>query len=324
MHLAFPSTAWSLAAISWVAAWAVLGGRIWGFWGGRWGRRTIAVTGVAVVAWLLLPMVSAGAPALRIDMLAVGDGSCFVLRSPGSTVVFDAGSSDLDAGRRRIVGALRRLGVRSVDALLISHPNLDHYSAVLEIVDEFGVGMVLVTPQLLRVADGEPAGPVMYLLEELNKRLVPVRTASAGDRREFGSCRWQWLHPPPATDFVEANDGSMVVRVQVAGRTVMLCGDIQERAMDVLGLLPGADILELPHHGSLNPRASAFVEALAPGVILQSTGRRRWERTGAPWRVVLGSADHLVTARDGACTVEIDRDGEIHVDRFIDVGSTHD
>ena len=46
-------------------------------------------------------MLSAGAgtarTALRLDMLAVGDGSCYVLRSGGSTVVFDAGSaSDLD------------------------------------------------------------------------------------------------------------------------------------------------------------------------------------------------------------------------------------
>ena len=115
-------------------------------------------------------------------MLAVGDGSCYVLRSGGRTVIFDAGSAgDLDAGRRTIVPALGRLGVRAVDAVAVSHANLDHYSAVIEIVDAVGAATVLVTPQLLETAAAEPAGPVMYLLDELARRYVPVSTVRAGD-----------------------------------------------------------------------------------------------------------------------------------------------
>src|SRR5207247_576105 len=94
---------------------------------------------------------------LRIDMIAVGDGSCYVLRSGGHAMVFDAGSStDLDAGRRTIIPALRRLGVRSIDAIAVTHADLDHYSAVLEISREFGAGEVLMTPQFLQEAREQP------------------------------------------------------------------------------------------------------------------------------------------------------------------------
>jgi competence protein ComEC len=320
VHLAHPPAAWSLAAEAWIAAWIVHGARMWT---SARTRRAIWLVGFALLVWLLWPVVAIGADrarALRIDMLAVGDGSCYVLRSGGTTVVFDAGSaSDLDAGRRTIVPAMRRLGVRAVDAVAVSHPNLDHYSAVLEIVDAFGAGSVLVTPQLVEAAAADPAGPVMFLLDELAERYVAVSPVQAGHGRTFGFCRWTWLYPDGAARYEQANEGSMVILIEAAGRQVLLCGDIQQRAMDDLTGTRGglsADVVELPHHGSHHRRAEALVEGLSPRVVLQSTGRTRWRRTKDRWDRVLFDAEHLLTARDGACWVRIDREGRIRCGRY--------
>ena len=254
------------------------------------------------------------------SLLAVGDGSCYVVRSGRSTVVFDAGSSnDLDAGRRLIVPAMRRLGVRRIDAVVISHPNLDHYSAALELVDDFGVDTVLVTPQLLQRAHADPFGPVAYLLQELTDRFVSVSAVSKGEVRAFGRASWSWLHPQVDEAYERVNDGSMVVRIEVAGRRVLLCGDIQRRAMTALlegGSDIGADVLELPHHGSYHELAGTFVGSVDPGVVLQSTGWSRWR--GDRWGDALMGVNRLVTARDGACWVEIDDQGTISVGRFRD------
>ncbi len=319
VRLVPPPGAWSMAALAWVAAWAILGDRISGFWGGYRGRRVIQLGGVALVAWGVWPMVP---PVLRLDrtaleiqMLAVGDGSCFVLRSGSSTVLFDAGSSsDPAVGRRVIVPALRRLGVRSIDALVISHPNLDHYAASLEVADAFSIGRVLVTPQFVAEAELDPFGPVMFLLGGLAQRRVRVIEVAAGDQRLFGACRWSWLHPDPARSYETSNDGSMVIRIEAAGRSVLLCGDIQRDAMHQLGELSPADIVELPHHGSYHAPAAAFMTQLDPLVVLQSTARARWRRTDDHWSAVLGESRRLVTARDGACSVRIDRSGRITVD----------
>ncbi|MCH8998729.1 MAG: MBL fold metallo-hydrolase, partial [Proteobacteria bacterium] len=207
--------------------------------------------------------------ALRIDMLAVGDGTCLVVRSGSSTVLFDAGSSsDRAVARRVIVPALRRLGVRSIDALVVSHPNLDHYAAALELADAFMIREVLITPQLFREARRDPYGAVMFLLGGFADRSVRVVEVAAGEHRDFGLCRWSWLHPVGTETYGKLNDGSMVIRIEVAGRSVLLCGDIQRAAIDALGQLPAADIVELPHHGSLDTRAEAFVAGLDPTVVV--------------------------------------------------------
>ncbi|MHC4317828.1 MAG: ComEC/Rec2 family competence protein [Planctomycetota bacterium] len=321
VHVAYPPAAWAFAAEAWLVAWVALGARVWT---SAWTRRAIRLAGVVLLVWLVWPLLAAGAGsarrALRIDMLAVGDGSCYVLRSGGSTVVFDAGSaSDLDAGRRTIVPALRRLGVRKVDAVAVSHPNLDHYSAVLEIVDAFGARSVLVTPQFLEAAAAEPGGPVMFLLDELVERYASVLPVQARQTRAFGSSRWTWLHPEGGAPHERANEGSMVILIEAAGRRALLCGDIQRGAMEALasdycGL--SADVLELPHHGSHHRQAEVFLGRLAPRVVLQSTGRTRWKRTRERWEEGLGGTEHLVTARDGACWVEIDRDGSLRWGRY--------
>jgi competence protein ComEC len=321
VHVAHPSAGWVLAVETWIVVWVVYGARVWT---SAWMRRALRLAGLVLALWLgwfaLGPRLGARAETLRIDMLAVGDGSCYVLRSGGSTVVFDAGSAgDLDAGRRTIVPALRRLGVRSVDAVAISHPNLDHYSAVLEIVDAFGAGTVLVTPQLLEVAGADPAGPVMFLLDELADRYVAVSPVQAGDTRTFGSGRWTWLYPDGSRHYDRINEGSMVIRIEAAGRGVLLCGDIQRRAMETLldtGVVLSADVMELPHHGSHHREAEVFLERMAPQVVLQSTGRTRWKRTTARWEGALAGTEHLVTARDGACWVRIDREGSIRCGRY--------
>jgi beta-lactamase superfamily II metal-dependent hydrolase len=190
---------------------------------------------------------------------------------------------------------------------------------VLELVDRYEVGEVLITSHLRRESWRDPAGPVMYLLDELGVRLVPVHEVAAGATRRWGRTRWRWLHPPAGSDFASVNDASMVISVEAARRTLLLCGDVQRDGLEAVGPPPRADVVELPHHGSrtgASRRGVAFVTAAEPSVVLQSTGRRRWIRTGEAWTATLPGVQMLSTARDGACTVEIDADGTIRVSRF--------
>src|SRR5690606_27722724 len=96
-----------------------------------------------------------GPAAVRINMIAVGHGSSHLVRLAGDddhppyTMLFDCGSqSYLDVAQRTIVPALQALGVRHIDALFISHANLDHYSGVIDLADAMPIHRVLVPPQL--------------------------------------------------------------------------------------------------------------------------------------------------------------------------------
>jgi competence protein ComEC len=323
-HVPPPGMVWTFAALAWVCWWSV---------GRRHRPRSTQLKWAcaAVLAlwltWPVLPVPGRPAPMLRIDMLAVGDGSCYVLRSGGETWLFDAGSSsDLNAGTRSIIPALRHLGVRRVDVIAITHANLDHYSAVLEVTGEFGAKEILLTPHFLKAAEDDPLSPMAYMLSRLVERRVITSVISAGQTRTFGECKIHCLHPPGDSTFERVNNTSMTLRVAAGDRVVLLCGDIQQEAMAVLmgagsdANLVHADVMELPHHGSHNEVAEAFVERVRPAIIMQSTGWTRWQRDRWSEQLVAMAAERLATVRDGACSVIIERDGSIRIERFLDAG----
>lgn len=316
LHTPFPGVTWTLAALGFVVAmilWCDESLRRWA---------ALAVIGGALAVALYWPMMPwHDRPALRLDALSVGHGACYVLRSEGRTFVFDAGSiSSLNLGRQTIIPALRRLGVRSIDAIAISHPHIDHYSAVIELVDAFGVEEVLVTHQFIEHAREFPDSAVAHVLDALMQRHLIARPIIKGDTLAVGGAALEWLHPPlNLEEFGRDNEHSMVVRVDVAGRRLVLTGDVERQGLAKLvdqqrDLL--ACIVELPHHGSFNELAEAFITQREPEIVFQSSNRSQWRRD--QWTDALIGVERLVTARDGAIAVEIARDGEITIDRFLE------
>jgi beta-lactamase superfamily II metal-dependent hydrolase len=148
-----------------------------------------------------------------------------------------------------------------------------------------------------------------------------VIETAAGAQRQFGVATWTWLNPVPDRSYEFANDSSMVIQVRCAGQRALLCGDIQQEAMN--DLLRDADsvraeIVELPHHGSHHGLSEFFIDRVKPAVVMQSTGWTRWRRD--QWAGKLNGIQRLVTARDGACWVEIGPDGRIETGRFLKHG----
>jgi beta-lactamase superfamily II metal-dependent hydrolase len=144
---------------------------------------------------------------------------------------------------------------------------------------------------------------------------------------------WTWLNPEPAGIDGLPNNASMVIRIECApgfagDRRILLCGDIEGEAMKRLlrdGDSIEADVVELPHHGSHHAAAERFIDQIDPTIVMQSTGWTRWKRD--KWAAALAARERLVTARDGACWVEIQHDGRITSGRFLDtpyLGDEHE
>lgn len=220
----------------------------------------------------------------ELIVLDVGQGLAVLLRTQRHVMLYDAGPAvrdGFDAGERVVVPALRALGVRGLDRLVISHGDQDH------------AGGVPAVQALLPVADTiAPPG------------LQPTATSCvAGKMWEWDGVRFEFLHPTDGFPYLR-NESSCVLRVQGRYGAALLTGDIGEVIEQ--GLLRRArpklraDVVLAPHHGSTGSSSPAFIAATGARLVLVSSGHgnrfghpredvvRRWQHSGAE---VLGTAD---------------------------------
>lgn len=254
---------------------------------------------------------------LRLNMLAVGDGSCFVLRTNYSdsgkdhVLLFDCGSfGNPDVGSRTIVPALKSLGVSRVNTLILSHADIDHYNGCLAVADRISVDRVLTPPQMLAEAREQKYAAVAYLAAELQVRGIPIQTVQRGYSEPIGPARLDILWPPADLVAKRSNDTSIVASIRTDRARVLLNGDIQQQAITSLlesGVDLDADICDLPHHGSFVPASPRWIDAVSPKVVLQSTGRSRLG-TKDKWAdlVQQKKLDRLVSVQTGMVEVTID------------------
>ena len=273
----------------------------------RAGRRA---RGAVVGAWVGLSVLPAAAGMvsrpLDIHVLDVGQGDAIAIRSPrGRWTLVDAGPG----GGDDLLRGLARLGVRRIETLVITHPDLDHVGGAAALVDAMDVGRIA-GPGLLRGTEALEA-----LALAAAERGVPWRVVSRGDRWEVDGLVFNVIHAgdPPA----EPNDQSVVLHLDHGDFEAILTGDISSAVEDRLSsrLGPSArgrlELLKVAHHGSRTSSSAETLDALAPTAAVISVGRRN--RFGHPAPSVL----ERFIARD-IHVGRTDTDGSIRIRARVD------
>jgi competence protein ComEC len=289
-------------------------------------RRLLVAGYVAtgVLAWPLL-VAWQGRGSAEILMIDVGQGDAIALRGPeGGWVVVDAGppaagAAAADPAAHPVARTLARRGVRRIEALVLTHPHLDHIGGAEAVLRTFAVGAIY--------DPGFPAPSAEYLdlLELAAAKGIPWRAARAGQRIEIGGLVIDVL--APAGDAVAAEDAnvtSVVLRVAFGELEVLLTGDAYvEAERRVVGDVPARlEILKVGHHGSDTSTDSLLLARSSPEVALVSAGRgnryghpdpdilARLERAGSRvWRTDLHGTVSVVGRRDGTYTVSAAKRG---------------
>ncbi|XVS65843.1 DNA internalization-related competence protein ComEC/Rec2 [Actinosynnema sp. CA-299493] len=301
------------AAVAWPSGWVggvlLAGVLVLGYVVTRLRRvRTLVVAAVvgAVVVVVPLNVVSPGWPVPGWSVVAcdVGQGDAVVLATAerDRAVLVDAGPDPVP-----VLSCLRRLGVRRIPLVVLSHLHADHVGGLAAVLAERGVGAVAVGPSR------EPEWAWEEVRDRARTAGVRVVELTAGQRLSWPGLELDVLGPraDPAsgTDTNTAvNDASLVLRASTAAGRVLLTGDIELAGQaDLLGghVDLRADVLKVPHHGS-RYSSPAFLAAVRPRIALVSVGADN--RYGHPSRVLVDA----LTSR-GALVLRTDRDGDTAV-----------
>jgi len=247
---------------------------------------------------------------LEATFLSVGHGCAVVLQLPnGATMLYDAGQfASPNSGAQTIAGCLWSKGITHLDAVVISHPDTDHYNALPDLLERFSVGVVYVSPLMFAEQDN-PA------LESLNTAIrrnrVPVREVFAGDRLQGGrECQIEVLHPPRRGVLGGDNANSLVLAVAYLGHQILLPGDLTSPGLeDVLAEEPrDCDILLAPHHGSRSSDPPGLAAWCHPEWVIISGGHR-WDSQATMAQYRAAGSQILHTGEVGAVAVEASSKG---------------
>ncbi len=288
--------------------------------------------GAALAGWLLLPDAARGRRALALGILAVlvardaglplapsravppgvhvvdvGQGQAVLLAGRGGgAVLVDTGDDRRHQGTRALLETLARLGVRHLDALVLSHGDRDHAGGAAAVLRAVPTGRLLLPPGL---AD-DPAGTAFR--NAAASRGVPLVPVARGFRARYGDVEIRVLHPPPGTR-TDGNEASAVVLARVAGLAVLVPGDAGKAAEPgFVRQLRGrhVDLLVPGHHGARTGTGRALLGAAPPAIAAISAGRRN--RHGHPHPATVSAlratgARVLTTARSGTLRIVVRR-----------------
>jgi len=254
---------------------------------------------------------------LELTCLAVGHGQAIFIGMPGGEhILFDAGSlSTKDCGRRVVLPFLRHKGISRLDAIFLSHDDVDHINGVPEIVSACQVGGIYANEGFLVKADTwSTAGYLADCLRDESQQLKLL------DEFVLTDCRTKiislWPEPKVCRDeSISDNDKSQVILIESAGKTILLCSDIERFAQEqILHKYPQfkADVMVMPHHGSTRNLVDGFVERIGAETLIASCSLSRYE---AAYKSASG-AKVFYTPVDGAVTVKIRAGGKMKITGF--------
>jgi competence protein ComEC len=234
---------------------------------------------------------------VRLTFLDVGQGDSTLLQTSTAAVLVDEGPPE--AG---VADQLLRLGVRRLDALVMTHPSRDNIGGAAEIIRRLDVRLVLDPALPFDNPFGEPA------LSEARRRGIPVRVVRAGQTYRLGGLTLQALWPDgAATPSADPNDHATVLLASYRWLDVLLPADAESNVTLRLRL-PPVEVVKVGHHGSKDVGLPELLERLRPSVAIVSVGTDNEYGHPAPTTIA------ALGGRTGLRVYRTDRNGRISIE----------
>ena len=263
---------------------------------------------------------------LEVVFLDVGKGNAALVSFPGGEkMMIDGGgfsSNHFDVGKMVVAPFLWHRKIRTIDYLVLSHPQADHMNGLRFIAEAFGSREFWYS--------GDPVETPSYkdLMKTLEANNISIKLPEQlQEKIRINGAEIEILYPDPGTKMSvmpskrkELNNRSMVLRISYSGTSILFPGDLEEMGekglLDRAGNRVKSDILLSPHHGSQTSSSGPFLEMVAPKVCVISSGEDRFGRFPHPSvlkRLAQMGCESICISSAGAVTVRVAPEGfDIH------------
>lgn len=222
---------------------------------------------------------------LSVSMLSVGQGDALFVQTPtGTQMLIDGGP---DTTLLRELDAVMPYGDRSIDVVVITNPDKDHYAGIIPLLREYAVSLV-VEPGTM--SDTDTYKTLSQMLKDEN---IPTLIARKGLRivlDKIHAIEFSVLFPDRDVATWTTNDGSIVGKLTYGATSFMMTGDATQKTENLI--ISGnpletlkSTVLKVGHHGSNTSTGDAWVRAVAPEIAIISAGSTN--RYGHPHKETL-------------------------------------
>ena len=207
---------------------------------------------------------------LTVVFFDIGQGDSIFIESPaGNQVLIDGGPN---AKVLQELGKVMPLYDRTIDMLILTNPDQDHFAGFLDVLKQYEIATVM--------EPGTVGKSQMY--PEFEKEVTAEGAARVLARRGQiinlgGEAYLKILFPDLDVSTETPNNGSIVMRLVYGETEVLLTGDATQKVENhLLAIDPTelkSDVLKVGHHGSRTSTGAGFIAAVAPEYAVISLGK---------------------------------------------------
>ena len=256
---------------------------------------------------------------LEIIMFDVDQGDGILIKTPeGTVILIDGGSTGEDElWEYRLESALEYEGISAIDYSIITHPDTDHISGILDLLADETTPVKIKNMLIPYVEDNESYEELISAAAQAGVNVINIYSGMAV---KTGSVTLTCIHPDEGSTYEDSNDYSAVISLEYGEFTALFTGDIgQEVELDLLesgSLGENYSLLKVAHHGSKYSSCEKFLAQVSPKAAIISAGEDN--SYGHPaqetlTRLEAAGADIYVTADVGEIKITADKEGNMDI-----------
>ncbi|NQX45364.1 MBL fold metallo-hydrolase [Paenibacillus tritici] len=253
-------------------------------------------------AALLLPKKQA-AGTLQVYYFDVGQGDSTLIRTPSNQyILIDGGNNNQGT---KVVQYLNALGVKTLDAMVATHPDADHIGGLDDVLKALEVKSVY-APKVSHTTQ-----TYKDFLTAVKNEGRTIKAVSKGVKIPLQGVDASFLAPVNSYGD-DLNNWSAVLKVSYKSKSFLFTGDAELKSEnDMLAdrMSLKADVLKVGHHGSSSSTSKAFLDAVKPTYAIISTGKNNYGHPDSGILARLKTANATVLRTDQKGTITAISDG---------------